>query len=121
MQLNIFVPKANHTFTCEVEDLPAESIAYALDYGIRQSVVDTTAGVKRVDFTTTEEFNAEALAKAQKRWDQIVSGNVPGTRTPNVEAAKARELMKVVVGANMTVEQATAILQAEAERLAQAA
>jgi len=97
MLLNIFVPKANHTFTCDVESLPRESLEYVIRYGATQAVVDTTAGVKRTDFDDEAEFNAAALAKAQKRWDQIVSGNVPGQRGPaDPNLAKARELARLM-------------------------
>jgi len=81
MLLNVNVPKADHTFSIEIESLPPVSLEYIIRYGATQAVVDTTAGVKRTEFKTDAEFNAAALAKAQKRWDQIVSGNVPGTRT----------------------------------------
>ena len=119
MMLNIFVPKANYTFDVAVEDLPPDSIAYILNYGARQAVVDMTAGVKRADFTTEEEFNATAFAKADKRWQQLLSGAVPGSRTPRSETtAKARKIAAELSDSEM--DAALAFIMAEREK-AQAA
>jgi len=82
MLLSINVPKADHMFTVEVESLPVASLEYIIRYGATQAVVDTTAGVKRTDFATESEFRFAAREKAQKRWDQIIRGDVPGTRGP---------------------------------------
>ena len=118
MMLNVYVPKADHTFSVEVEDLPADSIAYNLEYGARQSVNDTVAGVKRSDFATLEEFQAAAFAKADKRWQQILSGNVPGSRAPRSEVtAKARKIAAELSDSEMDA----ALAYIMAERAAKAA
>jgi len=111
MQLNIFVPKANYTFSAEVESLPTESLEYVIKYGATQAVVDTTAGIKRSDFTTDEEFHEAALVKAQKRWDQITSGNVPGSRVADPQAAERREFMKLMRETGASADDLKAALQ----------
>lgn len=82
MIINVQVTKAAATFTFDTATLPETSKNYGLEYGLRQTINDTVAGVARKDYASDEEFNAAALAKAQKRVDQLNSGNVPGSRTP---------------------------------------
>jgi hypothetical protein len=92
MLLNIFVPKANHTYEIETDLLPETSNEYATTYGFRQCLVDPTAGVKRSDFDSDEEFHAAAREKADKRMAQLESGMVPGTRVVATKEAKVKQL-----------------------------
>jgi len=113
MMLTIYVPKADHTFECEVEALPPVSLQYILEYGARQAVVDTTAGVKRVEWASDAAFHAAALVKAEKRWAQIMSGNVPGSRAPvDSTTAKARELAKLMANDSGLAAEVEALIAA---------
>ena len=82
MQLNIFVPKANYTFSAEVESLPTESLEYVIKYGATQAVVDTTAGIKRSDFTTDEEFHEAALSRPRSAGIKSPAGTCRAVASP---------------------------------------
>jgi hypothetical protein len=105
--LNIFVPKAQHTYVYDTEKLPASTIEYLLDNGAKQSLADTTAGLVRKEYTgTNEEFRADARKLADVRDVQIRSGQVPGLRAPmDVEAMAAAKL-------GLTVEVYRAVIAA---------
>jgi hypothetical protein len=92
MIVTVKVAKVNELVEFDVESLPAESLAYAITYGLTQSINDTHAPVSRKNFSDDESFNAAVWEKAQKRIDQIRSGNVPGTRTPVTKEAKVKQL-----------------------------
>lgn len=95
MQIQVKIAKLNEVAEFDVEKLPPTSLAYAIQYGLTQAVNDVHAAVARKNFSSDALFLAAVQAKVSKRIDQILSGDVPGSRAPiDPNAAKARKLAK---------------------------
>lgn len=102
MIIQVKVAKLNEVVDFDVESLPSASLQYAITYGLTQAVNDAHAGVARKNFATDQEFLTEVRAKATKRIEQVLSGNVPGSRAPvDPNAAKARKLAKELSDSEM--------------------
>jgi hypothetical protein len=104
----VAVPKAGRNYTVDTATIPAISLAYIQDYGARQSLVDSTAGVKRENFNSDAEFTAEAQKRADNRFRQIKNGELgPGGGRVIVDPM-------VVLAAKMglTVEKLEAVIAA---------
>jgi len=94
--MNIAVAKAGTTYEFDIESLPAESIKYLIGYGLKQSMNDVVAAVKNDTVAARE--------KADTRRNQIVSGNVPGSRAPaDPKLAKVREMARAVEEAGFDI------------------
>jgi hypothetical protein len=94
MMIAVRVAKLGEDFDFNVEALPATSIQYLLTYGATQSVNDAAASIIRKNFESDETFVAAVREKINTRRDQILSGNVPGSKgVANPAMAKARALV----------------------------
>jgi hypothetical protein len=90
---NVFVPKANHSFKIDEAKMPKVSVEYAHDYGWRQCLVDSTASIKRENFSTEALFVAAAMTKAKAKMAALVAGTVSIPRSAvDVEAVYAATL-----------------------------
>lgn len=97
MQLNVSIGKIGTIVPLgEVESLPATTVAYLIQYGANQCLNDTHASVAKKDFTDETKFVDAVCAKVQRRVDQLVSGNVPGARTPSAATAAVRKLQAAI-------------------------
>ena len=95
MNVSVKIAKLAETVDFDVEGLPAASLQYAITYGLTQSVNDAAASIARKNFETDEAFLAAVREKTDKRIEQVLSGDVPGSRAPtDPHAAKARKLAK---------------------------
>ena len=74
--LNISIAKAGESVTVDFDALPEVSQKYIIEYGLRQSLNDATASLKRDDYETDDDFKAAALAVANKKLDGILSGEL---------------------------------------------
>jgi hypothetical protein len=96
--IDVVISKANRTESFDWETLPDSSRAYVVDYGLRQCIIDTVAGVARKDFNSDAEFNAAAWKVAEKRVNQLRTGDVPRARVPSdpatIERRKMAETLK---------------------------
>jgi len=72
----ISIAKAGETVTVDFDALPEVSQKYVIEYGLRQSLNDATASLKRDEYKSDEEFKAAALAVARKKLDAIESGEL---------------------------------------------
>jgi hypothetical protein len=119
--LNIFVPKAQHTYVYDTEKLPVQSIEYLLDNGAKQALADKTAQLVRKDFTgTDEEFRTEARKLSDERDTQIRTGQVPGLKTPVDPMVALASTMGITVDQlkNMIELGASALNKVPAKRVA---
>jgi hypothetical protein len=103
MLIQIKIAKVNELVDVDVEALPPVSLQYAITYGLTQSFNDAHAAIARKNFETDAAFFAAVREKANKRIDQVLTGNVPGARAPvDPHAAKARKLAKELSDDEMT-------------------
>jgi hypothetical protein len=93
MKATINIAKTGESVEFDSDTLPEASNLYAWTYGLTQSVNDATASVVRKNFENQEDFELEARTKAQKRIDQIMSGDVPGSRAPADPAKKRAQIV----------------------------
>lgn len=102
----VTIGKSGVSYDFDTETLPAQSLAYLVEYGLKQSLNDVHAAVARKNFKTDEEFVESVNGKVATRVQQIVSGDVPGSRAPrtNVKQTAAKLL------AEMSIEQLEALL-----------
>lgn len=103
MQLNVTIGKIGTIVPLgEVESLPATTVAYLIQYGANQCLNDTHAAVAKKDFADETAFIDTVCAKVQKRVDQLISGNVPGSRTPSAATAAVRKLQAAIGSGGVT-------------------
>lgn len=77
MLYHIEVSKIGETFSFDDAKLPETSKVYATEYGLKQSMNDSVAGVKLDAFNSETEYLEEAQRRAYKRRDQILTGQTP--------------------------------------------
>lgn len=97
MQLNVKIGKLNDVVTVgEIESLPPASIQYLLQYGGNQFLNDKHASIKKADYDDAVEWELDVRESVQKGIDQLVSGNLPGARTPSTATAAVRKLQAAI-------------------------
>lgn len=72
----ITIAKAAKNVVVDFDALPDVSKAYIIEYGLRQSLNDATASLKRDEYKTDGEFQDAALAVAEKKLAGILSGEL---------------------------------------------
>jgi hypothetical protein len=96
MKAIITIAKTSESVDFDSDNLPEASNLYAWTYGLTQSVNDATASVVRKNYDAGVDgdlaFRADANEKAQKRINQIASGDVPGSRAPADPAKKRAQV-----------------------------
>lgn len=91
--MSVALPKAKTTVEVAVAKLPPQSLAHIFNYGLRQILNDAMAPAKT---------DAEAIAGAQKRLDNLIAGTLRAapTRTGDPVMRRAKELAANAVEAN---------------------
>jgi hypothetical protein len=119
--ITVRIAKLGQDVTFAVESLPPTSLAYAITYGLTQSVNDAAAGVVRKNFQDDATYLAEVAKKTDKRLAQIESGDVPGSRAPaDPTKAKLAQLVKSAKSSGMSDDEIFAALEAAAAKKAKA-
>jgi hypothetical protein len=109
--VDVLITKAARTESFNWEELPESSRAYAADYGLRQCIIDTVAGIARKDFNSDDEFHAAAWKVAEKRVNQLRSGDVPKARVASDPATiAARKLADALKGESVNLDELKAWL-----------
>lgn len=96
--ITINIAKAGQSIAVDFDALPQAAKDYYIAYGIRQSLNDAVAGLKREDFSSDEAFKEAAYMEAQERADNIAAGTIRshgGRVSDPVEA----ETMRLAVAA----------------------
>ena len=96
------VSKLNESQDFDYDQLPEASRRYVFQYGLNKSINDAHAAIKRADYADETLWLAAVREPAEKRIEQIRSGNVPGSRGPaDPKAAVARELARKLESAGI--------------------
>jgi CRISPR/Cas system CMR-associated protein Cmr5 small subunit len=74
--LTINIAKAAKSLSVDFAALPENSQQYIIEYGLRQTLNDATASLKKEDYANEAAFNEAALGVAQKKLDGILSGEL---------------------------------------------
>ena len=72
----ITIAKAGKSVEVDFDALPEVSRTYIVEYGLRQSLNDATASLKRDEYKSDAEFQDAAFAVANKKLDSILSGEL---------------------------------------------
>ena len=112
MLFNVSVSKANTVLVFDSEKLPAASINYLIEYGLKQSLNDAHAGILAKNYAEkTDEYIPDVKAAVLKRETQIRTGQVPsGTAVSPVLVAQAK--------AGLTDDQILALIAKHAPKAA---
>lgn len=104
MTINVKLSKVDDTLPIEFESLPPATVQYVVAYGLTQILNDAHASVTKVTHPDAQDRVDAAWAKINKRLMQLESGEVPGTRSVESDAAKFRRMAEKLGVEAMEVE-----------------
>lgn len=118
--IDVFVPKLGETVSVDLTPAGDDILMHLLHHGLKQKLVDATAGVNAADFTTKDDYTAKVRATVAARLETILtipSERAFGPRNPvETESRRivAELLLKWKVAAKRTAAQEMASTYAKA-------